>query len=145
MKHNLTLVTLTADQIAKAKEVNGPRKRITHALICGPYGQRFGTEKQCLKYFNAWDPAYRIEIAPGRFKAIFPDLFDKAVKTDKFDIADYESTWDLTMKLLKASESMGRKTKDEEEYATGRPANIQYSTKTETKKQRGFWRGLFSR
>ena len=47
MKHNLTLVTLTADQIANAKEANGQRKRITHALICGPYGQKFGTEKQC--------------------------------------------------------------------------------------------------
>ncbi len=30
------------------------RKRITHALICGPYGQVFGTEKECLQYFTAW-------------------------------------------------------------------------------------------
>ena len=53
-KHNLTLVTLTPNQILRAKEVNGKRKQITHALICGPYGQRFGTERQCLKYFNGW-------------------------------------------------------------------------------------------
>ena len=39
--------------------------RITHALVCGPYGQMFGTERQCLKYFTAWDPGHRIEVAPG--------------------------------------------------------------------------------
>ena len=52
MKHNLTLVTLSDEQVAKAKVANGPRKRITHALICGPHGQMFGTEKQCLKYWT---------------------------------------------------------------------------------------------
>ena len=48
MKHNLTLVILTPEQIARAKEANGSRKRITHALVCGPYGRMFGTERQCL-------------------------------------------------------------------------------------------------
>ena len=32
---DLILVALTPEQIAKAKAVNGPRKRITHALLCG--------------------------------------------------------------------------------------------------------------
>ena len=36
MKHDLTLVRLDPEQIAKAKEANGARKKITHALICGP-------------------------------------------------------------------------------------------------------------
>ena len=105
MKHNLRLVKLTPDQILRAKEANGKRKRITHALICGPYGQMFGTEKQCLKYFTVWDPAYRFEVAPGRFKSMFPGLFDKAVRTDKFQITDYKDTWGLTEKLIEASEA----------------------------------------
>ena len=97
MQYSLTLVDLTPEQILKAKEANGNRKRITYALICGPYGQMFGTEKQCLKYFTVWDPEYRIEVAPGKFKAVFPDLFDKAVRSTQFEITDYKSTWDLVL------------------------------------------------
>jgi len=66
MKHNLTLVVLTPEQIARAKAANGNRKRITHALVCGPYGQMFGTERPC---FTAGDPDHRIEVAPGQFRA----------------------------------------------------------------------------
>ena len=105
MKHNLTLVTLTPSQITKAKEINGKRKRITHALIRGPYGQIFGTEKQCLKYWTAWDPKTRIEVSPGRFAAIFPKLFNKAVKTDNYEIADFETTLNLVNKLIDIQES----------------------------------------
>ena len=104
MQYNLTFVALTPEQILKAKEVNGSRKRITHALICGPYGQMFGTEKQCLKYFTVWDPEYLIEVAPGRFEAIFPGLFDKAVRTTQFEITDYKATWDLVGKLIEVTE-----------------------------------------
>ena len=104
MQYNLTLVDLTPEQIQKAKEANGSRKRITHALICGPYGQMFGTERQCLKYFTVWDPDYRIEVAPGKFNAVFPELFDKAVKTTQFEITDYKSTWDLVGKLIEVTE-----------------------------------------
>ncbi len=103
MKHNLTLVILTPEQIAQAKEVNGSRKRITHALVCGPYGQMFGTEQQCLKYFTVWDPDHRIEVAPGEFRAPFADLFDKAVKTTAYAISDYRTTPDLATRLMKAS------------------------------------------
>ena len=43
MKHNLTLVILAPEKIARAKEANGSRKRVTHALVCGPYGRMFET------------------------------------------------------------------------------------------------------
>ena len=75
-------------------------------MICGPYGQIFGTEKQCLKYFTAWDPAYTIEVAPGKHQAMFPNLFDRAVKTDRHEITDYRSTWDLTETLIHADDAM---------------------------------------
>ena len=63
MKHDLTLVTLSPEQIAKAKEANGTRKKTTHALICGPHGQMFGTEAQCLKYWEAWNPRQKNEVS----------------------------------------------------------------------------------
>jgi len=103
MKHNLTLVVLTREQIARAREANGRRKRITHALVCGPYGQMFGTEQECLKYFTLWDPDHRIEVAPGQFQALFADLFDKAVKTTAYAIGDYRTTPDLATRLMEAA------------------------------------------
>lgn len=103
MKHNLTLVVLTPEQIARAKEANGGRKRITHALVCGPYGQMFGTEQQCLKYFTLWDPDHRIEVAPGKFQALLAVLFDRAVKTTAYAISDYRTTPDLAIRLMEAS------------------------------------------
>ena len=142
MKHNLTLVTLAPDQVSRAKEANGERKRITHALICGPYGQLFGTEKQCLKYFTAWDPAYRIEVVPGKFKLIFLGLFDKAVKTDKFEIAELESTWNLTEKLIKASDALQLKSKP-----AGTPdprIKVEIQSSNSKKHRGGFLRRLFS-
>ena len=103
MKHNLTLVFLTPEQIARAREANGSRKRITHALVCGPYGQMFGTERQCLKYFTLWDPDHRIEVAPGKFLARFANLFDEAVKTTSYAISDYRTTPDLATRLMVAA------------------------------------------
>ena len=137
MKHNLTLVKLSPDQIARAKEANGSRKRITHALICGPYGQRFGTEKQCLKYFTAWDP--------GRPQPLFPTLFDKAVKTDTYEITDYDSTWELTMKLLEASKAISSEPTGKEEANRRLTADAQVSTPTKTRKRSGFFGRLFSK
>ena len=103
MKHNLTLVILTPEQIARAKEANGSRKRITHALVCGPYGQMFGTERQCRKYFTVWDPDHRIEVAPGQYRALFADLFDQAVTTTAYAIGDYRTTPDLATRLMAAA------------------------------------------
>lgn len=88
MKYNLVLVTLNEDQIEKSKDVNGKRKQITHALICGPHGQIFGTEKQCRKYFSVWVD-------------IFPFLFDKKSETDEYKISNYESNFNLVNKLSK--------------------------------------------
>ena len=109
MKHNLTLVILNTEQIARAREANGRRKRITHALVCGPYGQMFGTEKECLKYFTVWDPDHRIEVAPGQFRAPFADLFDKAVRTTAYAITDYRTTPGLAARLMEASGATPRK------------------------------------
>ncbi len=103
MKHNLTLVVLNAEQIARARKANGRRTRITHALICGPYGQMFGTEKECLRHFVAWDPDHRIEFAPGQLQTPFADLFDRAVRTIAYPITDYRTTADLAKRLMEAS------------------------------------------
>ena len=54
---------------------------------CGPHGQIFGTEKQCRKYWVAWDPANR--------PAIFSKLFGKAVETDNYELTNFKTTFDL--------------------------------------------------
>ena len=87
----LILVRLSKDQIERAKEVNGRRKQITHALLCGPHGQLFGTEIHCRKYYAAW-------------KTIFPKLFPGHFETDDWEIADYESTFGLVERLIEAEE-----------------------------------------
>lgn len=87
----LILVALDADQIRHAKRANGQRKRITHALLCGPYGQIFGTEKQCRKYFWAWDPN------KGN---VFPHLFSRAREARRCEITDYRTTFNLVNKLI---------------------------------------------
>jgi hypothetical protein len=51
---DLVLAKLNDEQVALARQTNGARRRITHALLCGSYGQIFGTEKQCAKYYDAW-------------------------------------------------------------------------------------------
>lgn len=81
------LVELTADQIEKAKEINGGVKKITHALVCGRYGQIFGTEKQCRKYYSAWS-------------RIFPKLFDGGEERKGYEPSSYESTFDLVNILI---------------------------------------------
>ena len=105
---SLVLITLNLEQIRRAKEANGSRKRITHALVCGQHGQMFGTENQCLKYFEAWNPNRGIEIAPGEFEPMFPGLFEAEVRTDRYEITEYEPTWDLVGKLIETSESGSR-------------------------------------
>ena len=89
MKYSIVLVALNQEQIAKAKEVNGKRKRITHALICGPYGQIFGTERQCTRYYDAWS-----------VQGIFPNILTEGVKTDKYEVSSFESTFNLVNKLI---------------------------------------------
>ena len=91
----LVLVVLDEEQIAKAKAANGPRKRITHAIMCGPHGQIFGTEKQCRKYYDPW-------------KRIFPELFSTAYETDNYPISDFRTTPELVMRLIEASDEAVR-------------------------------------
>ena len=104
MKHNLVLVKLNPSQIAQAKAVNGERRKITHALLCGPHGQMFGAEKQCRKYFAAWNPAYKIEVSPGKFRAIFPKLFRKAIETECHQIKSFENTFNLVNILMETQD-----------------------------------------
>ena len=66
----------------------------------------FGTEQHCLKYFTAWNPGRRWEVAPGQQRVgMFPNLFDAAVKTDTYEIPDYASTFNLVVKLMALDES----------------------------------------
>ena len=81
------LVKLGGEQIALAKQANPHRRKITHALLCGTYGQILGTEKQCGKYYHVW-------------KHIFRGLFDKAYETEIHPIECYESTLNLVMLLI---------------------------------------------
>lgn len=87
LKDSLILAKLSESQIAKAKEVNGKRKQITYALICGSYGKIFGTEKHCRKYFSAWIK-------------VFPLIFCEATEMDNFKINDYKSDFNLVNKLI---------------------------------------------
>ncbi|EJL6633814.1 hypothetical protein ACUYO0_003881 [Vibrio vulnificus] len=121
MENSLILVVLSEEQISQAKAVNGQRKKITHALLCGSYGQMFGTEKQCSKYYNVW-------------KDIFKDLFTESKTVQACDVIHYESTFDLVNILLSAS--------DENKQANNciKPAKSQKSQLTEKK---GFWARIF--
>lgn len=85
--NDLVLVKLSDVQMALAKQANPHRRKITHALLCGTYGQMLGTEKQCRKYYSAW-------------KDIFRRLFDKVYETEMHPIQRYESTLNLVMLLI---------------------------------------------
>lgn len=87
MKHNLILVQLNDEQIFLAKEANGQRKQITHGVLCGPYGQLFGTEKICRKYYSVWS-------------RIFPQLFDKSLETKYSKVSSYKETFNLVNILI---------------------------------------------
>jgi len=93
VKHKLLLVSLRQQQIKNSKQINGSRKRITHALICGTHGQLFGTEKFCRKYYRAW-------------LDVFPLLFEEGVETDNCEIADYQSTPELVTKLIELHDTL---------------------------------------
>ena len=93
MSEKVKLVKLNKEQIVLAKNTNGERKKITHAVVCGKYGQLFGTEKQCRKYFSAWSE-------------IFPKLFNGGEEVENFDIKDYQTTQELVMVLINANDSL---------------------------------------
>ncbi|QPR53239.1 hypothetical protein [Aeromonas allosaccharophila] len=91
MENELVLVALDAEQIDKAKDENGKRKQITHALVVGNYGVMFGTEKQCMKYYSVW-------------KDIFKDLFGKSYETDQYYLTTYKSSGKVVMDLIEESD-----------------------------------------
>lgn len=117
----LILVALNEEQIGKAKEVNGARKQITHALLCGSNGQIFGTEKQCRKYYSVWSN-------------IFPNIFSEALESSNQEITDYTSTFDL-VNILITKNDQGQKTVSQHPQLS--------STKKQAKK--GFFSKLFGR
>ncbi|KQA22544.1 hypothetical protein ATY36_13850 [Vibrio cidicii] len=121
MENSLILVALSEGQISQAKAVNGQRKKITHALLCGSYGQMFGTEKQCSKYYNVW-------------KDIFKDLFAESKTVQVCDVIHYESTFDLVNILISAS--------DKKKQANNciKPTKSQ---KPQPKEKKGFWARIF--
>ena len=88
---SVILVQLTSEQIERAKEINGRRKQITHAVLCGPHGQIFGTERHCRKYYAVW-------------KKIFPGILPRHFETKSWEIADYTSTFGLVERLIEAED-----------------------------------------
>ncbi len=108
IRQTLVLVALTPEQAAKARAANGSRRRITHALICGPFGQMFGTERHCRKRFEAWRP---------QRGAIFPVLFGRGRETNRYRLKSYEETWNLATKLALISIALE---KYEREWSTYR-------------------------
>lgn len=91
----VVLVELNPDQIEKSKEINGSGKKITHAVICGRYGQIFGTEKQCREYYSAWS-------------GMFPELFEGGEEKKDFEPSNYESTFDLVNILIAENDKRQR-------------------------------------
>lgn len=121
MKYTLSLVSINEDQIKKAKEINGMRKTITHALVCGPYGQIFGTEKNCRKLYSTW-------------RRIFPLIFDKAEEVSEYPIENYATTFDLVNILISINDPLEK------------AANPVWQEIEESKKQKkGFFTRLFGK
>lgn len=102
------LVELDDEQIRKAKEANGARKQITHAVVCGEYGQFFGSEKQCRKYYSAWSE-------------IFPKLFDGGKEVKGHEPASYESTFDLVNILIAAHDSVEKESETRQTPSASQP------------------------
>lgn len=118
MENDLVLVILDADQIAEAKEANGKRKQITHALIVGKYGVMFGTEKQCMKYYSVWQD-------------IFKDLFGKCYETDQYNLTTYTCSGNVVMDLIEESDK--------------RKPKIDFTEEAMKREKKSFWSKLLGR
>jgi len=93
-RHDLVLVKLNKKQIEKATLVNGKYpEQITHALLCGPYGQILGSEDHCLKYYSAW-------------LEVFPYLFAKRKKVKQAKIINYKTTFNLVDDLIAVQDAL---------------------------------------
>lgn len=124
MTDKVKLVKLNAEQIVLAKRANGLRKQITHAVVCGDYGQLFGTEKQCRKYYSAWSH-------------IFPYLFTGGEEVDNFEFESFETTPELVMVLFDAHKPLEKAARVEEMAGTSLPSEERFA------KKKGFWAKLF--
>jgi len=128
--NQLILAKLSDEQVAKAKNKNGERKKITHVLLCGDYGQRFGTEKQCLKYYNAW-------------KDIFKELFESSSKSESIDtIPNYETTFDLINILMKEHDKLPTSSESRLKKLT-QEAGIVLDDVDNNRKKPSIWKRLF--
>lgn len=116
MENDLILISLNDDQISKAKDANGKRKQITHALACGKYGVMFGTEKQCRKYYSVW-------------KEIFKHLFGKCYESDNYNLNTYKCSGNVVMELIDESDKQKPK--------------IDFLEEAIVNKKKGFWSKLF--
>jgi hypothetical protein len=112
------LIELSDVQIQKVKAKNGERKTFTHAVLCGEYGQIFGTEQHCKKYFNAWSK-------------IFPKLFDGGEFLSSYGIDDFTSTFDLVNILITKNDEIEK-------------AGAVIATPIKIKKKPSFFKKLFS-
>jgi hypothetical protein len=124
MTEKVKLVKLSTEQIALAKKANGEKKKITHAVVCGNYGQLFGTEKQCRKYFSAWSH-------------IFPHLFSGGEEVDHFEFESVETTAELVMMLVNAHDPLKKA------ESTQKITNMPQPVKQRPTKRKGFWAKLF--
>ena len=102
MRQTLILVKLSPLQISQAKAANRQAEADYPCVAMRVVWTIFGTEKQCRKYFSVWNPSYKTEVAPGKFKALFPALFDKAVETDRHEIREFKTTFNLINRLIEA-------------------------------------------
>ncbi len=118
MEYDLILVALDAEQIAEAKEENGKRKRITHALVVGNYGVMFGTEKQCMKSYSVW-------------KNIFKDLFGKCYEIDQYHLTTYTCSGNVVMNLIEESDK--------------RKPKKNFIDEAVQREKKGFWSKLLGR
>jgi len=116
MENDLILISLSTDQIYKAKEVNGKRKQITHALVCGKYGIMFGTEKQCRKYYSAW-------------KEIFKHLFGRCYEAENYSFSTYKCSGNVVMDLIDESDKLKPK--------------IDFLEEVVKKEKKSFWSKFF--
>lgn len=96
MDNDLVLILLNEEQISRAKQKNGKRKKITHALVAGSYGIMFGTEQQCRKYYLAW-------------RNIFKHLFFVSYETNLYPLNSFIGSDDLEMNLIEEADN--KKTK----------------------------------
>lgn len=124
MTEKVKLVKLSAEQIALAKKANGEKKQITHAVVCGNYGQLFGTEKQCRKYFSAWSH-------------IFPHLFSGGEEVDHFELESFETTAELVMVLINAHDPL------EKAKSAQKITDMSQPVQQRSTKRKGFWAKLF--